>query len=317
MLDRPLLPIMSSHVDAFPFLVLVALLFISGVALKNKRIRVFRPVIQIASFVFFVFTIHRCFGALRGWIFALKDIGKNDLNVFFNLFIFVPVLASTLMFGRVFCGWLCPLGALQEFSFRIPALKRFVLKDSSLTRDFKLVVSIIIFALSIFFLFKLKPKTFFFLENIASLWGIALAIIVFAVLGKPQLETQMKKTRYLSLILWFLLLIFGVFTTEPWCVLFGNEIDYSSILSLFIVMALTFLIFQPWCRYLCPLGSFLSLLVKYSPLKIRLNKSINISPKRAKEICPVEAIGNVSIDSSSCLYCTRCVNAGISKLEES
>lgn len=315
MLERPLLPVMGSHVDAFAFLVLFALLFLSGLALKNKKSGFFRASLQIISFIFLVFVIHRCFGALRGWIFALKDIGKNELNVFYNLFIFVPLVAFTLMFGRVFCGWICPLGALQELSFRVPFFKKFILKESLVARCIKLSLLVIVFSLSIFFLIKLRPQTFFFLENVASFWGLALIGIVFIAIWRPALEMGLKKIRYLSLILWFILLISGVYTMDPWCALYVNGIDYSSILSLFIVLALTFLLSQPWCRYLCPLGSFLSLLVKYAPFKVRQVK--NIPPEVAKNICPVEALGREAIDPGSCLYCARCIKAGFSKLEES
>jgi polyferredoxin len=314
-LDRPLLPIMASHVDALPFLVLFALFFLSGYALQSKKARCLRPFIQAFSLAFFVFIIHRCFGALRGWIFALKDIGRDDVSVFYNLFIFVPLVAFTIMFGRVFCGWICPLGTVQEFSFRHPVLRKFVIGESLIIKYCKSFILIALLGVSIFFLVKLKPQTFFFLENIASIWGLALIIIVALVIWRPDFEILLKRIRYLSLVLWLLLIIFGIFTIEPWCVLLGNEIDYSSILSLFIVLTLTFLISLPWCRYLCPLGSFLSLLVKFSQLKIKLNPAADLTPKLAKRICPTEALKKDSLDNSSCVYCSRCVQAGISKIE--
>jgi ferredoxin-type protein NapH len=326
LVERPLLPIGNSYVDAFPFLILFALLFISGCALKSENRKRIRPYVQISSFIFFIFVVHRCFCALRGWLFGLQEIGRNDLAVFNGLFIFVPLIAFTVLYGRVFCAWMCPLGAMQETFFRFSVFGyRLSLRTPntenrlpliSKARGLKLLFLAGVFSLVVFLLFKLKPKTYFFTENIAAFWGIAVILIAFIFLLNPNLNSQLKKIRYLSLFFVLTIVAAGIFVTEPWCALFGNEIDYSSLLAFLAIVSTSAFVSMAWCRYLCPLGSFLSIVTKFSCTKIKRNNTHSLSSKACRDICYVEALGSNSLDQSSCLYCGRCVDVAVSKIEE-
>jgi len=314
--ERPFLSVGSSYVDAFPFLALFVLLFLAGCLLKGKSAQKLRPFIQLVSFIFFIFVVHRCFCALRGWLFGLQEIGRSDLNVFNNLFIFVPLVAFTLIFGRVFCGWICPLGASQEVFFRVPFLRKFLVNFSPAARRVKLVFLALALSITIYLLIAFKPKTFFFAENTAAFFGIltlAMAAIFSLV---PALEPRLKKMRYFFLALVIIIISIGIFITDPWCALFGNEIDYSSLISFFAVMAAGLSVSMAWCRYICPLGAFLSLVVKSSRLKIKRNMECALSPEAVKKICYTEALTERGLEASSCLYCRRCVDAGAAKIEE-
>ncbi len=313
-IERPLLPIEGSSVDAFPFLALAALLFLSGCALKNKKLGL-RAISQSISFIFFIFAVHRCFGAIRGWIYGIQEIAGNDIGVFYNLLVFVPLVSFSVIFGRVFCGWVCPLGALQELAFRMPVLKKLQVNLSLRAQRLKFIVLAFLFIFTVFLLFKLRPKTFFFVENIAAFWGLCLMLLTLIVAWKPHLDSRLKKIRSLSLILWIGLIIMDVYVTDPWCVLYGNVVDYSSIISLLAVLVSAIFISMPWCRYMCPVGSFLGKMAGVMRLEIR--QKIDLSPEKISQLCPVEALGKSSIDRSSCLYCARCIQAKVSEIEES
>ena len=310
------MPIGNTYLDAFVFLVFFILLFLAGIALKNKWGIRLRPFVQLAAFVFFIFIVHRCFCALRGTIFSFQDIGKNDLNVFNGLFIFVPLIAFTLMFGRVFCGWLCPLGSMQEVFFRVPFIKKNMLDPAPRLKRIRALLSIILFLAAVFLLFKFKPKTFFFVQNIAAFWGLVTVILTVLFVLNPGLDIKLKKLRYLLLFTWLLIISFGIFVTDPWCALYGNEIDYSSLVALFAVVASAAIAPMVWCRYLCPLGASLSLIMKRSQVNIKRKKDSVISSRQAGQICYVQALSEKGLDKSSCLFCKRCVEAGVSDIEE-
>lgn len=310
------MPIANTYLDAFVFLVFFALLFLAGVALKNKGGIKLRPWVQTASFVFFIFIVHRCFCALRGTIFSFQDIGKNDLNVFNGLFILVPLIAFTLMFGRVFCGWLCPLGSMQEAFFRIPFIKRFMLNPAPRFKRLRLWFCVIVFSAAVFLLFKFKPKTFFFVQNIAAFWGLAAVILGGWFVLNQDADFKLKRLRYFLLSVWLIIIALGIFVTDPWCALYGNEIDYSSLVGLFAVLAVAAIVPMVWCRYLCPLGACLSLMTKFFQVKIKRKKDLVISKQSAKQTCYVGALGEKALEGSSCLYCKRCVVAGAADIEE-
>jgi len=316
LVERPLLPIGNSYVDAFPFLVLFLLLFISGYALKSKSRNKFRPFAQLAAFIFFIFVVHRCFCAMRGWLFAVQEIGRNDLAVFDGLFVFVPLIAFTILFGRVFCAWICPLGSTQELFYRAPLLKRFVINFSMPARRVKFLYLLLILTLVLFLLFILRPGTYFFAENVAAFWGIAAVLAVLALLFKPAMDAGLKRIRYFSLGIIAVIVALGVFITDPWCAFFKNEVDYSSLLAFFAVFSAAAVVSMAWCRYLCPMGAFLGIAVKASRAKIKRDIAHKLSDEACRNICYVEALKKDSLDESACLYCGRCVDAGASKIEE-
>ncbi|MBU0548208.1 MAG: 4Fe-4S binding protein [Candidatus Omnitrophica bacterium] len=316
LVERPILPIGNTYLDAFVFLVFFGLLFFAGIALKNKRGIGLRPFVQAVTFVFFIFIVHRCFCALRGTIFSFQDIGKNDLNVFNGLFILVPLIAFTLLFGRIFCAWLCPLGFMQEVFFRVPFIKRIILDPAPRIKRLRLLLLVAIFFAAVFLLLEFRPKTFFFVQNIASFWGLATIILAGLFVLNPGADLKLKKLRYFLLFIWLFIIFLGIFVTDPWCALYGNEIDYSSLVGLFAVLATAAIVPMAWCRYLCPLGSSLSLMAKFFQIKIKVKKDSVISKIEARQICYVQALEEKALDKSSCLFCKRCVEAGASEIEE-
>ena len=69
-----------------------------------------------AGLLWFGFLRHGCIcpiGAIGNVTAALAQPGAIALSVFTIITFFVP-LAAALLFGRVFCGAVCPMGALQE-----------------------------------------------------------------------------------------------------------------------------------------------------------------------------------------------------------
>jgi ferredoxin-type protein NapH len=132
---------------------------------------------------------------------------------------------------------------------------------------------------------------------------------------KPELDIRLKKMRYYFLTIWLVIICIGIFVTDPWCALYGNEIDYSSLIGLFAVLASALIVSMAWCRYLCPLGTFLSLTTRFSQTRIKRNKSV-VSGDTVREICYVQALGEKSLDENSCLFCKRCVEAKVSEVEE-
>lgn len=315
-IERPLLPINNSYVDAFPFLILFFLLFLSGFAMKSEYRAKIRPFVQLAAFIFFIFVVHRCFCALRGWITALQEVGRNDLEVFNGLFVFVPLVAFTFLFGRIFCAWICPIGTIEELAYRSSFFKKFVTNFSGLIKKLKFMSLVILFFLCLFLLFKARPSTYFFTENIAAFWGIFTIILALIFLYNPVTVASLKKIRYLSLIVLVGIIMLGVFITDPWCAFFGNEIDYSSLLGAFAIVSAALFVSMAWCRFLCPVGAFLSLFAGVFRLSIKRKPRHRLSAQAVKEICYVEALGTDSLDLSTCLYCGRCVDCKVSTLEE-
>jgi polyferredoxin len=95
----------------------LGLTFIIGLLFKTKFIQYLRPVILLASLIYFGFITAGCNCVLfyfQGFILFL--LGKS---AFLSSFVFiVAILVLSFFWGAIWCGWLCWLGGLQEFIFR-------------------------------------------------------------------------------------------------------------------------------------------------------------------------------------------------------
>ncbi|MCL1851292.1 MAG: 4Fe-4S binding protein [Bacteroidetes bacterium] len=93
------------------------LLCIIGLSFKTTTIQHFRPLILLCSLVYFGFIAGGCNCILfyfQGFILFL--MGKSAFWLSFTVIMVILILS--VIFGSIWCGWLCWLGALQEFIFR-------------------------------------------------------------------------------------------------------------------------------------------------------------------------------------------------------
>lgn len=96
---------------------IILALLATAVILAIKVKPVFRlPVLGLSLIFAFVAFKNLCPIAFLQFLLIFKD--KAVLN-FSSFLIFLSVIISTIIFGRVFCGWLCPIGAVQEILYKL------------------------------------------------------------------------------------------------------------------------------------------------------------------------------------------------------
>ncbi|MBN1541347.1 4Fe-4S binding protein [candidate division KSB1 bacterium] len=96
---------------------------VAGLLLRYRRFRLARPLVLLAGLVVLGFINGGCPCMISSFQnFELWLLGESvQLH---SLFWFLALIPATYLFGRVWCGWICHLGALQEFLYRGP-LKAF------------------------------------------------------------------------------------------------------------------------------------------------------------------------------------------------
>jgi len=302
--QKPLLPISGSWVDATPFVLFFAILAGAAYALgRGRKVQLLRRTSQVLSSFIFIIFIHRCLCILRGWVFALKIVGRNDVIAFGYLCMFVLIAALTLVFGRVFCGWACPLGFFGEI-LGWTAQRRARLSRGRLTAGYMVLSGTML--LVVWMAYLVRPGTQYFSENVAAVWGGWLLLLLLFALPLERRDRGLKRVKYVSLGLWLLLSVIGVFVTSPWCTLFGDEVDYSSMVALVSVVLASAVVSMSWCRYLCPMGAALGLVARHSPSQLTNRKPCQ-GCGACREMCPMGALREGGIDHASCIYCGRCV----------
>lgn len=152
-----------------------------------------------------------------------------------NLILSLSIIILTLFFGRIFCGWICPFGTLNQFVSFIFHLKDNGLKKNIYRKIYKIKYFILIFFLiSAFLSLNLEG----FLEPISLMYR-SISTSFLPVLPSNFIEANYSHSWFLGIFFLFLL-------------------------------SLNFIFPRFWCRVLCPLGALLGLL-SFSPF-FKINK---------------------------------------------
>jgi MauM/NapG family ferredoxin protein len=189
------------------------------------------------------------------------------------------LLALTFIFGRSFCGWVCPIGSLLDLVSLLAFWRKKKRKNRSnglyvpgrntLTRYYLLIAGVLGGLISLKLIGLLDPLVIF--HRVSS----GLAANLFA-LQQPAVQVSLG---VFSLI--FLTLVF----LELWQARF-------------------------WCRNLCPLGALLSLVSRFSLLNRRVSLGCNHCGE-CRRICPMNAVPREPHDTiySDCTFCLECRDA--------
>jgi polyferredoxin len=210
------------------------------------------------------------------------------------LFLSLVLVAATLLLGRFFCGWVCPLGTLIDFSAKLfPRRKKLPEENASAAQPkYYLLVSLVACCLLGF--------------NLAG-WFDPIAFL----------------TRVYTLLLYplvFLLLNSGLDLLRPLAVKlqlvtlshqqFMQPLFYVNILTLLIFSGVLFLNFfaeRFWCRTICPLGALLSVFSRRGMFKRQVSDACNRCMKCHRE-CPMAAIPKEPEETAAaeCIQCLHC-----------
>lgn len=264
-----------------------------------------RPFVQAAFLILFVVFFADIFRSLSGsWIrnfffnadplilFALAISGGAISGA---LLLSAATVVITVIFGRVFCGWACPMGTLLEWSERlVPSRAPHPPYGKGLFRNVKYyLLAFLVFGA----LFGFTAVLFF--DPIVSLtraFALTIAPAV-TITGNGALELFRPMAMkwgldHLAMLSW----------PAP-----EIALGLASLILLVTVIALIRLERRFWCRNLCPLGAFLSLLSRFS-LRGRKVSDACISCAQCAKACPMNAIGDDFTLTSAfeCVECGRC-----------
>jgi len=188
-----------------------------------------------------------------------------------GLFIFFAIVLVSIVFGKAFCSWLCPVGFLSELIGDFG--KKIFGKDLKLPKFLDYPLRSLKYLLLGFLLYSV-----FFLMSVPA---------VQAFLDSPyNLVSDIKMFYFFADISRFSLIVIG------------------------ILFLLSIVLRGFWCRYLCPYGALLGIATLLSPNKIKRNAVSCIECGLCNKACPsfIQVDKVKTVISDECTTCLNCVD---------
>ena len=186
-----------------------------------------------------------------------------------GLVILVAILAVSLLLKKAFCSWLCPVGTLSESLWMLG--RKIFGRNITLPRWLDYPLRSLKYVLMAFFVW-----------SIARMDAGDLANFIYSPYNKVA-DIKMY--------------------------LFFAEIGGAALWTVIVLVLLSVVIRNFWCRYLCPYGALLGVASLLSPLKITRTASTCIDCRLCTKACPsgINVHALTRVRSDECMSCMACV----------
>lgn len=208
---------------------------------------------------------------------------------------FIVIVILTVLFGRIYCSTLCPLGVLQDVIGRIARQKR-------RRRGFHFaephsVLRYAILALTVLLLLSGSGLILNILDPFSSFGRIAANLFRPVVLFLNNLAAAILEQ-------------WGVYALPRvrWAV-FAPGAAWVSMATLLLVAWLATTRGRLYCNTVCPVGTLLGLFAKISWLRLGIDQEVCQGCTLCEAVCKAGCIDSrrKTVDSSRCVGCCNCL----------
>lgn len=312
LMDKALSGLEGSYVELLTVLAL-GLLAILPIIIPQKRRQFYRHLNQIFGICIFVFVVYTClgvFGMIRNFQRGLSEIGRENVVALYYCSVPVMVLVTSLIFGPMFCGWICPTGALQEFAAMIFGRGHRRRKREGYPFSWKvLAATILVAVIFLGWMLWLSATRIFFVEDASIYWSEVLVLIMLLLVWRmKKWDMRLRRLRVLSFAIIVVATIAGMRITSPVHFGFSKVYDPASILATVMVALAALVVPHIWCRYLCPWREAIAWASKQSVRRLQTDPAKCTSCGKCDDVCGVNAIERGKVNTHECHMCLKCVD---------
>ena len=186
-----------------------------------------------------------------------------------GMFLLIAFLGVSWLFRKSFCGWLCPVGTISEYLWRLG--RRLFRRNFRLPRYLDLALRSLKYVLLALFLYAVV--------------SMSVPSIIAFLNGPYGIVDDVKMLNFFRLL------------------------GTTGIVVILLLVAGSMLVQNFWCRYFCPYGALMGFAALASPLRIRRDASLCIDCGKCAKACPsalpVDRL--ITIQSAECTGCLQCV----------
>ena len=188
-----------------------------------------------------------------------------------GLFIFIAILLISMLMKKAFCSWMCPIGTLSE--------SLWMLGERMFGRNLHV------------------PRWIDYLFRSVKYLILGFFVYVIGSMDVGNLRTFIESP-------------YNRMADVKMYLFFAN-ISSTALWSILVLILLSVVMKNFWCRYLCPYGGLLGLLSILSPLKVMRQATNCIDCELCTKSCPsgINVHTVKKVWSDECTACYRCVDA--------
>ncbi len=257
-------------------------------------LRKIRTVLAALAFIAILLLFLDFTGTLHHWLSWLAKIQLLPAVMALNVVVIVALAVLTLIFGRIYCSVICPLGVLQDLLARLNRKKNKYSYSPEVRwlRYSALVIFIVAGFVGLGSLFQL-------LAPYSSFGRIATMVLQpLWMLGNNVLGFLAERADS-----------YAFYTVDVW--MRSLPVLIVAVVTLVVLIILSWRGGRTYCNTICPVGTVLSFLSRFSWLKIRFKadqcKNCSMCSRNCKASCI--DFKTHTVDYSRCVVCGDCLSS--------
>ncbi len=257
--------------------------------------RILRIVLATLMFVACLAIFLDFTGLMHAWLGWVAQIQFVPAVLALNIVVLAILLVMTLVFGRIYCSVICPLGIFQDLFSGLRGKKRKYAfwkqtKTIRIVRYGFLGLFVVLLATGIMSIASI-------IEPYSAFGRMAVSILtpLYDTLNNVLANIAATHESY------------AVYSVDVW--LRGTSSLVLAIVTFVGLAAAGILTGRGYCNTICPVGTILGLVSKFSLFKVKMDTSKCVGCGKCAAKCKAHCIDvqNKSIDHERCIACMNCL----------